>query len=118
MKLFQMTRVLVTRVLVVALLVGVFGWGTNIATVAQDAPAAVYVLSNSPAGNSVLAFDRAADGTPTPAGAFATGGLGSGAGLGSQGALALSNDNHQLFAVTAGSNRISAFAVTQDGLTL
>ena len=41
----------------------------------------------------------------------ATGGLGTGAGLGSQGALAFSDNGRWLFAVNAGSNDISAFAV-------
>ena len=33
---------------------------------------AVYTLTNSPFGNAVAAFDRAADGTLTPAGTYAT----------------------------------------------
>jgi 6-phosphogluconolactonase (cycloisomerase 2 family) len=44
--------------------------------------------------------------------------LGSGAGLGSQSALTLSHNNHWLFAVNAGSNEISSFAVTERGLEL
>src|SRR5262249_53477208 len=44
------------------------------------------------------------------------GGLGSGGGLGSQGALVLSEDGSLLFAVDAGSNEISSFAV--DGASL
>jgi hypothetical protein len=39
---------------------------------------AVYTMSNDPAGNKVLVFDRAADGRLTFGGAFSTGGLGTG----------------------------------------
>jgi 6-phosphogluconolactonase len=79
---------------------------------------AVYALTNAPTGNEVVVWNRAADGSLTPAGRYATGGLGSGAGLSSQGAIILSEDNHWLFAVNAGSNDISAFQVDDNGLTL
>src|SRR5689334_5969778 len=49
---------------------------------------AVYTLTNQVAGNAVAVFNRAADGTLTAAGTVATGGTGTGAGLGSQGAVA------------------------------
>lgn len=39
---------------------------------------AVYTMTNDPAGNKVLVFDRAADGRLTFRGAFSTGGLGTG----------------------------------------
>ena len=45
-------------------------------------------------------------------GQFATGGNGVGANLGSQGAIALVPDGHTLFAVNAGSDSISEFAVS------
>jgi 6-phosphogluconolactonase len=79
---------------------------------------AVYALTNAAVGNSVVAFDRASDGSLRQAGMFATGGLGSGSGLGSQGALILSSDNNLLFAVNAGSNQISVFEVGRNGLHL
>ncbi len=41
---------------------------------------AVFTLSNQTAGNAVLAFERAQDGTLTPAGSDATGGTGTGCG--------------------------------------
>jgi len=78
---------------------------------------AVFTESNSAAGNAVLAFSRSADGALTPAGSFATLGNGTGAGLGSQGAVALSNDGQFLFAVNAASNSITSFAVDGAGLT-
>ena len=79
---------------------------------------AVFTLSNSAAGNAVLAFARGADGTLTPAGTFATQGNGTGAGLGSQGAVALSGDGQFLFAVNPASNSIASFAVAGTSLTL
>jgi 6-phosphogluconolactonase len=85
---------------------------------AADSPGAVYTLTNSPLGNQVLAFARAADGTLSPAGSFAAGGAGSGAGLGSQGAVVLSDNGRLLFAVNAGSNSVSSFLVRPGGLTL
>jgi 6-phosphogluconolactonase (cycloisomerase 2 family) len=81
-------------------------------------PGAVYTLTNSPAGNAVIAFDRAADGTLSSQGTFATGGNGSGAGLGSQGAVTLTADGRQLLAVNAGSNSVSLFQVRPGGLEL
>jgi len=78
---------------------------------------AVFTLSNSAAGNAVIAFGRAADGTLTPAGSFATQGNGTGAGLGSQGAVALSGDGQFLFAVNAASNSVTSFAVDGTRLT-
>jgi 6-phosphogluconolactonase (cycloisomerase 2 family) len=79
---------------------------------------AVYALTNAPSGNAVLAYARAADGSLTPAGSFATGGAGSGAGLGSQNAVIVSDDHQLLFAVNAGSSSISAFRIRAGGLEL
>ena len=79
---------------------------------------AVYALMNQASGNIVAIYARSADGSLTAAGGAATGGAGAGAGLGSQGALALSDDGRWLFAVNAGSNDVSAFRVTAGGLSL
>jgi 6-phosphogluconolactonase len=90
-------------------------------------PGAVYTLTNQPSGNSVIVFDRAADGTLMLAGSYPTGGTGTGAGstfptmvdpLGGQGAVVLSRSNRVLFAVSAASNQVSAFAVDGDRLDL
>jgi hypothetical protein len=85
----------------------------------------VYVMSNSAAGNSVVRLKRTLSGGLVKAGTFSTGGIGSGPGetvtsdpLGSQDSLKLSDDARWLFAVNAGSNQISAFRVTDDGLQL
>ena len=64
-----------------ALLLGVLAWAPPAAAAEVGA---VYALSNSPAGNAVLAWNRAADGTLAPAGSYPTGGLGSGGAGGSE----------------------------------
>ena len=46
---------------------------------ASEAGHAVFVQTDNTAGNHVVAYDRAADGTLTPAGSYATGGRGRGA---------------------------------------
>jgi 6-phosphogluconolactonase len=84
---------------------------------AEGGRGAVYTLMNLATGNSVAIFNRAADGTLTPAATVATGGTGTGVGLASQGAIALSEDGDWLYVVNAGSNDISVFRVDR-GLTL
>jgi len=81
-------------------------------------PGAVYTLTNQVGGNAVAVFTRGADGRLASAGSVATGGTGTGASLGSQGAVSLSNDGRRLFAVNAGSNDVSVFAVSRTGLAL
>ena len=85
---------------------------------ALAAPGAVYTETNAADGNAVQRFDRAADGTLTPAGTFATGGTGSSTPGGRQGAVSLSDDGRTLYAVNSGSDTVSAFRVTQRGLVL
>jgi len=82
------------------------------------AAGAVYTLNNSSSGNAVLAFNRSADGQIVFAGMAATGGTGTGKGLGNQGALAIDAANQFLFAVNAGSNDISVFKIRENGLRL
>jgi 6-phosphogluconolactonase len=91
--------------------------GAN-ASSGDNSPGAVYTLTNSPAGNAVVAYGRAADGTLALQGAFPTRGAGAGSALGSQGAVVLSDDGRRLFAVNAGSGSISLFTVRPDGLEL
>jgi 6-phosphogluconolactonase len=115
-------RSLVARCLLglagLALLLGV----SATACLAQDPAGAVYVLSNQSSGNSVLAYNRASDGTLTFSGSFPTGGTGVGTGgdpLGSQDSVVLGGFGQQLlFAVNAGSNDVSMFSVTGTGLIL
>src|SRR6266568_6735175 len=83
---------------------------------AHAAPGAVYTLSNASSGNAVLVYSRAANGQLSPAGMFPTGGLGSGKGLGNQGALAIDEGNRFLFAVNPASNSVSVFRIKENSL--
>lgn len=86
--------------------------------IANSEPGAVYVLTNQVAGNAVAIFNRSADGSLSAPMMAPTGGMGTGGGLGSQGAITLSENGRWLFAVNAGSNELSVFAVNPDGLVL
>lgn len=83
---------------------------------------AVFTQTNGAAGNAVVAFSRAGDGSLTLAGTFATGGNGIGGTtdpLASQYSLLLDGqDAKLLFVVNAGSNTISTFRVDGARLTL
>jgi DNA-binding beta-propeller fold protein YncE len=78
---------------------------------------AVFVQTNDPAGNAILAYTRARDGSLTAAGRYSTGGDGgtqSGAPsdpLASQGSLVLDRRHGLLYAVNAGSDTLSVFKV-------
>jgi len=76
----------------------------------------VYTATNAPDGNVVIVFDRAADGALTSAGAFATGGLGTGKGLGNQGGVVLTENERWLIVVNAASDDVTVFAVESSGL--
>ena len=75
----------------------------------------VYTLSNQVSANEVLAYSRDVSGHLTFMKAYATGGTGTGGGLGSQGAVILSSGGW-LVAVNAGSNSVSSFKVSGSGL--
>src|SRR6266481_4144661 len=64
---------------------------------------AVFTMNNSSNENRVLVFHRGENGALTFASEVSTLGLGTGAGLGSQGGLVLSEGHQWLFAVNAGS---------------
>ena len=102
--------------LLVALALVLAGLGAHTTVASAHSGGAVYTLTNSPAGNAVKIFNRAGNGSLSAAGEFATGGTGTGAGLGSQGAVVL--DGKRLFAVNPGSDSISAFEVKKGALEL
>jgi 6-phosphogluconolactonase len=83
---------------------------------------AVFTQTNGAAGNAVVAFARASDGSLTFAGAFSTGGNGIGGTtdpLASQYSLILDGEDAKLlFVVNAGSNSISTFRVNGANLSL
>jgi 6-phosphogluconolactonase (cycloisomerase 2 family) len=89
--------------------------GTS-AAAATGSAGAVYVLSNQPAGNAVIVYDRGADGTLSAAGSYATGGAGTGGSLGSQNAVVVDEDASHLYAVDGGSSTVTSFRITDSGL--
>lgn len=79
----------------------------------------VYIMTNDPTNNQVVIYDRAADGSLTWVANVATGGLGVKGLTGTnQGGLVLSQNGQWLIVVNAGSNDLSVFRVTNEGLTL
>jgi 6-phosphogluconolactonase len=89
---------------------------------------AVYSQTNDVSSNSVVVFDRLANGQLVPRGQVATGGRGGledqhGCGpncpfLDTQGEVTLTRDERLLFVVNAGSDTVSSFRVTPHGLKL
>jgi hypothetical protein len=77
-----------------------------------------YVNGNTPTVNTVDGYARHADGSLTPlAGSpFVAGGAGTGAGLGSQGAIQVTADGRYLLAVDAGSNQVSVLRIGAGGV--
>lgn len=87
-----------------------------IAAAAVEPAGAVYTMTNRTSGNAILVFNRADNGALAPGGAFATRGRGTGGSLGNQSGVILDPSNRWLFAVNAGSNDVSVFAVKAAGL--
>lgn len=88
-----------------------------------DHAAPVFVQTDNLAGNAIVAYDRAADGSLHQAGTYQTGGRGgalTGAVvdfLASQGSLAYDRASGLLYAVNAGSDTVTVFTVHGDRLT-
>jgi 6-phosphogluconolactonase len=81
----------------------------------------VYTLSNQVSGNTVVVYNRAGNGMLTYSASYATGGTGTGGGLGNQGAVIMAGDDDDddlLLAVNPGSNSISSFKISNGGLNL
>ncbi|MBJ7598393.1 MAG: hypothetical protein DLM67_17275 [Candidatus Nephthysia bennettiae] len=78
----------------------------------------VYTIGNATAaqgGNTVLAFRDTRSGSLRPLGTYPTGGDGTGAPLGSQGAVVLTGGGSRLVTVNAGSSTVSAFQAGSGG---
>jgi hypothetical protein len=97
--------------------------GAAVASPARPGPGsqgAVFVQTDNPSGNTIVAYQRAGNGTLLPAGSYATGGVGGALGgsvvdhTASEGSLAYAGGS--LFAVNAGSNTVTSFAVVGDHL--
>jgi 6-phosphogluconolactonase len=78
----------------------------------------VFTSTNGSAGNELLIFDTDRGGALRLAARLPTQGIGSGGGLGNQGAVTLSGDGRYLFVVNAASNTVSTFRVRSGGLQL
>lgn len=84
----------------------------------------VFVQTDNTGGNQVIAYDQGWDGSLTEVGAYATEGLGGELEgsvvdhLASQGSLTYDAENRLLYAVNAGSDTVSVFAVDGDRLAL
>src|SRR5215218_9127992 len=83
---------------------------------------AVYTETQDPAGNAIVVYKRAADGTITERARVATGGLGAASTppfgfpiVDSQGSVELTKNGRLLFAVNAGDDTISSFRVRKHG---
>lgn len=107
-----------------ALIVGsTIGASAREAERSDGADHAVFVQTNDPAGNHVLAYHRANNGTLTLAGTYDTGGIGARVDgavvdpLASQGALVYDPDHQLLIGVNAGSRSVYAFEVHGDRLS-
>jgi 6-phosphogluconolactonase (cycloisomerase 2 family) len=93
--------------LVLAFVAGLLLFASS--AMASHGGGSLFTQTNDPNGNAVQQFDRSPSGKLTPAGTFATGGVGL-AGLGGrQGAVELSGDGRYLYAVNAGSDSVSVF---------
>ena len=94
--------------------------GVGASGAAQAGPGGSYVYTESnqaaaDGGNSVLAYWVTGGGALASIGSFSTGGDGTGAGLGSQGAVTLADGGHALLVVNAASNTVSYFRVLSNG---
>lgn len=80
----------------------------------------VYTLSNQTAGNRVISYSRSDDGKLEWEASYASGGNGTGGGLGNQDAVIIASlgDKNFLLAINAGSNSVSSFSINDNGLQL
>jgi 6-phosphogluconolactonase (cycloisomerase 2 family) len=93
---------------------------------AEGEPGAVYTQTQNPAGNEIVVYERAPNGTLTEQARVSTGGVGAASNppfgfpiLDSQGGVELTANGQLLFAVNAGDDTVSSFRVrSQGGLQL
>jgi 6-phosphogluconolactonase len=104
------------RVALLAITVSALGAAS---AAAADSPVIghVYVNDNSAGTNTIAGYARHADGSLTalPGSPFSAGGAGTGAPIGSQGALQQSSNGRYVLAVDAGSSQVSVLRIKQDG---
>jgi 6-phosphogluconolactonase len=78
----------------------------------------VFTISNAAASNELLQYTIKDDGSLKFKNSLSTGGTGTGAGLGDQGAVTISADKKYIFTVNAGDNSISSFSISSGELSL
>jgi hypothetical protein len=96
------------------------GGDTDDGTTGGEVPAEagmLFSLGNDADQNAVVAYRRSPDGSLERLGEFATGGMGTGSGLGSQSSLALADDD-VLYVVNAGDDTVSSMRLYDDHLAL
>ena len=104
--------------------------GAAFAQETTQRPGAVFSMTNDPAGNTITVFERNADGTLDPSGEVPTGGMGTGTPEDSANGLILAGVSGEasptntrapatfLLALNGGSDSISVFRNSPDGLEL
>lgn len=117
---FKSAKQLGTRLFIalVFLLPLITGFATPVAAKDQGTAGAVYTITNAANRNEVAVYTRAQDGSLAFQASYPAGGAGTGIDLGSQGSVILNGNGSRLFAVDAGSNQVSVFAVRNQGLAL
>src|SRR5918996_4111180 len=108
MKILRFAQHLGTRMLLIAvfLLPLIAGFTTPVAADdKKNVQHVVYTMTNAASGNEVVVLQGSSIDSLSQT-TFSTGGLGSGSGLGSQGAVILSDNHRWLFVVNAGSNDV------------
>ena len=78
----------------------------------------VFTSTNAAAGNELLIYDAARNGALRLLQRLGTHGIGSGGGLGNQGAVTLSESGRHLFVCNAGSHTVATFRVRRAGVVL
>lgn len=78
----------------------------------------LFLISNEVASNRVLVYNRTDSGYLQYDTSYATGGTGTGAVIGCQGAVTLSKDGNSLLVVNPGSNELSSFRIYSDKMEL
>jgi 6-phosphogluconolactonase len=99
-------------------LLGAVSLTFTISATSGEEMSAVYTMDNAAGGNHVLAWKSSKNGALNNLGTYSTEGAGTGAGLPSQGSVLLSHDARWLFVCNAGSDEISVFEVSPQGLQL
>jgi 6-phosphogluconolactonase len=102
----------------IAATVGIALGSTGAAGASSAERGHVLLISNEVAGNHLVVLDRAADGSLGTPESIPTGGTGTGSGLGSQGAVTISDDGRWAVAVNPGSDDVSLFSISKGDIAL